>query len=401
MSDKKQEIIKKMTDIEIYPDVVGLQNVDKNSYNTIPLTDIVALGTAFLPIIETVKNYMASSNISNQMLYSVTFPKGCHLASFHDGSGKLGTVLNSNNQIVGQARINAVQGSGAVIKCNPYMIVVAAVIMCVTKKLDEIVKTQNDILAFLEQKERARLIGNLNYLSDIINNYKYNWDNEQYRGSYHIKVLDIKQDSEASIELYRAQINNLFENLRLLHINRDVKEKKNKLNAYLGDYQIAVYLYAYSSYVDVLMLENFNEEYLNHVISKIEKLAIEYREFFSDKSAKLEKFAKDSVLSNVIRGTGKVSKFLGKSANNIPALKDKIDKRLVKNGENLQEIDEERNSAISKEIAVRRSVDISVFLDNLKTIRHLYNNQLCFLFDSENIYFEENAVTVEKSNTEK
>ena len=388
MSDKKQEIIRQMTDIEIYPDIVDLQKTDVKNYNIIPFTDIMALGTTFLPIIETVKDYVTSSNIGNQMLYSVNFPNGCHLASFQDGSGKLGTVLNSNNQIVGQARINAVQGSGTVMKCNPYMIIVAAAIMCVTKKLDAIVKTQNDILAFLEQKERAKLIGNLNFLSDIINNYKFNWDNEKYRDSYHIKVLDIKQDSEASIELYRSQISNLFENLKLLHTSRDVKTKKNKLFDSLGDYQISVYLYAYSSYVDVLMLENFNEDYLERIIDKIERLTMEYRELFSVTSAKLEKFSKDSVLSNVIRGTGKVSKFLGESAKSVPALKDKSDKGLVKNGENLQEIDEERNQTISEEIAVRRSVDVSAFVDNLKTISYLYNKPVQLLFDSENFYLK-------------
>jgi hypothetical protein len=41
-------------------------------------------------------------------LYKVTIPKGTHLAEFKSGVGNLGTVLDSNNQLAGQAVLNPV-----------------------------------------------------------------------------------------------------------------------------------------------------------------------------------------------------------------------------------------------------------------------------------------------------
>jgi hypothetical protein len=53
--------------------------------------------------------------------------------------------------------------------------------MSIDRKLDSIQETQQEILEFLEQKEKSRLKGNLNVLADVLNNYKYNWNNEKYK----------------------------------------------------------------------------------------------------------------------------------------------------------------------------------------------------------------------------
>ena len=47
-----------------------------------------------------------------------------------------------------------------------------------------------------------------------MNNYKYNWENENYKNTRHIKVLDIKQTSEQSIIFYREQIKDLLDKLK-------------------------------------------------------------------------------------------------------------------------------------------------------------------------------------------
>ena len=277
-------------------------------------------------------------------------------------------------------------------KCNPYMMIIAAALICINKKIDAIKKTQDDILAFLEQKERAKIQGNLKFLTETMNNYKFNWDNEKYCNHHHIKVLDIKQETEQSIELYRSRIDGVFNNSGLFHTSWDVNAKKDKLFAYLGDYQMAVYLYAFSSYVEVLLLGNFEEGYIKRVMEKVEQYALDYRELFTEVSAKLEKFSKDSVKSNAMRGFGNVSKFLGQAASNVPLFKDnKIDKGLVNNGELLEKAEVEFNQSVSKELSVRRSVDVSAFLENLRMINNLYNHPVQMLFDTENVYLKQIA----------
>lgn len=390
MSENSQKIIKRMTDIEFYPEVIEAQQISLKQYQQFPMTEMLALGMAFAPVVEAMQSVMPSLASGNSMVCRVTYPKGCHPATFRDGSGLLGTALNSNNQIAGQARIHPMQSATTAMKCNPYMIIVAAALMCITKKLDTISKTQEDILAFLEQKEQAIVKGNLNFLTEVMNNYKFNWDNEKYCNHHHIKVLDIKQETEQSIELYRSRIAGLFGNLGMIHTSWDVNAKKDKLFSYLGDYQMAVYLYAFSAYVETLLLGNFEESYLKRITERVEQYAMDYRDLFSDVSAKLEKFSKDSIASNAMRGIGSVSKFLGKAASNVPLFKDnQIDKGLLDNGENLEKIEEERNHSVSRDIAARRMVDVSTFVDNLKMINRLYNHPVQVLFDKENMYLAE------------
>ena len=59
---------------------------------------------------------------------------------------------------------------------------------------------------YLKQKDKAKLRGDLNFLSDILNNYKYNWDNDTFKNTHLIKTQDIKQSAEESIEQYRSLI---------------------------------------------------------------------------------------------------------------------------------------------------------------------------------------------------
>lgn len=55
--------------------------------------------------------------------------------------------------------------------------------------MGEIVKIDNGkdnkIMAMFQMKEKAELKGNLTFLYDVFNNYKYNWNNEMYKNSNH------------------------------------------------------------------------------------------------------------------------------------------------------------------------------------------------------------------------
>ena len=69
------------------------------------------------------------------------------------------------------------------IPCDPAMLAMVAVLMNIEKKLDTIQETQEEILEFLVEKERATLQGNLNVLGEVMSNFKYNWTNDTYKHS--------------------------------------------------------------------------------------------------------------------------------------------------------------------------------------------------------------------------
>ena len=74
--------------------------------------------------------------------------------------------------------------TSSVMPINPMMMAFAVMMVQVNQKLDAIQKTQQRILSFLQEDKKAKLQGDLNMLSDILDKYKFNWDNDLYRSNY-------------------------------------------------------------------------------------------------------------------------------------------------------------------------------------------------------------------------
>lgn len=288
-NEYKNEIIKAMISPEFKPEIVEREKVNLSLFDAIPIADLSILGPAFIQLstsVQTLSSQLLGTAASSaEQLFRVTLPEGAtHLAMKKDGSGFITAAFDGNNNLVGQAVMNPVDaasstaGSGKPIppKVNPYMIAIAAMLMSVNMKLNDIKRGQESLMEFLEQKEKAKLEGNLNFLSDILNNYKLNWNNKKYITANHIKVLDIKQESEQSISLFKRQVKSVIDEGTLFHTTKKVSKRINDLLARFDDYRLSVYMYAFSSYVDVLLLENFESEFLEKIVSKISGYALEY-----------------------------------------------------------------------------------------------------------------------------
>ena len=84
------------------------------------------------------------------------------------------------------------------------------------------------MLDFLAQKEKSALKADLNFLMDIQNNYKYNWNSEKYKAANHAKVLDIRQEAARQIDFYQEQIKKQLGKKALLHSDHDVQKMLEK-----------------------------------------------------------------------------------------------------------------------------------------------------------------------------
>ena len=163
---KKSEIVQAINNVELLPSVIERKEVSNRNYTKLPLAKLSTLGVAFEQLIPALQNSILSNSDAGgtDILLKATLPPGGRLAAFSDGSGLLGTVLNENNQIMGQARLTPVMGKSKLnpIALNPAMILMAATLMSIDKKLDSIQEIQKEIIEFLEQKEKAKIRGNHN-----------------------------------------------------------------------------------------------------------------------------------------------------------------------------------------------------------------------------------------------
>lgn len=377
-NNKKNEIIKRMSEVEYYP-TIQEENYNLEKCTKLPLEKISALGVAFEPLTAAFQNIVFGKEATSGIV-KYTIPKGGHLASFNDGSGKLGSVLNGNNQLMGQARLNP-------LVCDPTMLFMAAALANIEKKLDNILETQKEILGFLEQQDKSKLKGNLIYLTDILNNYKYNWNNEKYINSNHIKVLDIKQDAEQSILFHRDQIERKIKKGKLIHSDQDVKVMVIKFLSEFEDYQLALYLFAFSSFLDVMLLENFESAFLEHIEQKIDNYSFQYRELYTKCYNQIDDFSKSSIQTHLLKGLSKGSKAVGNAVSKVPVIgKSQIDETLIEAGNKLDEVGLKIKMNTFTQIVNKHNSNVRPFLENIKTINKLYNQPLELFYDQKSIY---------------
>ena len=311
----------------------------------------------------------------------MTIPSGTHLAALKSGAGNIGTVLNNTtNQIAGQAVINP-------LVCNPTMIFMAATLANIDKKLDAIQELQQEMMDFLVQKEKSELRGNLNFLGDILNSFKYNWNNDMFKQSNHVKVLDIRQAAEQKILFYRDQIIGQTKKKSFIHADKDVKKQMTKLLDLFKDYRLAIYTNAFAYFLEVMLLGNFDSEYLNSIAGRIREHAFNYKTLYTDVYDRMEGYAKTSLQSTFLKGLKTVSKATGEAIGKTPVIsKGKVDEALIDAGSRLGEIDSKRT--LNALLLLRDAKDDCVrpFVENIDSINRLYNRPIEMVFDQENIY---------------
>ena len=383
------EVINMMLDMEYIPSIHD-EKINIKQYTKIPLSKLSTLGVGFSNLSEATRTITQSINTDG--LYRCILPKDAvRLSQAKDGTGVLGLAFNENNRLVGHARWIEEDNITQVttMPYNPTMLFMAATLMSIDKKLDSIQETQEEILSFLENKEKANLKGSLDTLYDILNNYKYNWNNEKYRTNKHILVQSIKHDASKSIEFHQKQISEKLKKQSLLHMNKSVKNKMKKVYLEFKDYQLALYIFSFASFLEIILLGNFNEEYLNNISNKIESLSLKYRELYTECYNVIEGYASTSMEFHLLNGLSEISKTSGKLISKVPVVnKSQIDEALMETGNRLEKFEFDKTNKALKNFTDARSSQVRIFIDNINTVNKLYNEPLEFLIHKEYIYIK-------------
>ena len=374
---RKNELIKAMTASELTLPAVQ-EELSVQTYSKIPLSRITALGTGLESVVVALQQIVSGGQAVSGY-YKVTIPAGTHLASFKDGTGFLGTALGDTG-IAGQARLNPLM-------CDPTMLLVAATLANFDKKLDTIQETQLEMLDFIVQKEKSTLKGDLDFLMDIYNNYKHNWNSDRYKTANHIKALDVRQNAGRMIDFYREQIKKHISKKAFLHNDQDVKKQLTKIEDEFKEYQLALYLYGFGYFLEVLLQENFDVAYLESVSRKVEDMAFQYREMYSIAYEHIEGYTKSSVQSKLVGGLSVMNKIAGETIAKIPVIsKSQIDEALIEAGEKLGTYKEKRIITTMNKLVERQSSCIRPFIDNIDMINRMYNQPMTLIFNNENMY---------------
>lgn len=374
---RKNELLKAMSATELAPLEVK-NEISVQTYSKIPLSRLTALGTGFEPVVSAIQQ-VTSHGQATSGFYKVTIPKGTHLAQFKEKSGFLGTAVGEHG-IVGQAQLNP-------LLCDPTTLLAAAALANIDKKLDAIQEVQQEMLDFLAQKEKSALKADLNFLMDIQNNYKYNWNSEKYKAANHAKVLDIRQEAARQIDFYQEQIKKQLGKKALLHSDHDVQKMLEKVQGEFKEYQLALYIYGFAYFLEVVLQENYEKAYLSAIAKRIDEMAFQYREFYSLAYSQIKNLSKSSLQAHLFGGLSAINKGAGTAIAKIPGInKSQIDETLIEAGERIGAYKNRRVQTTMQQLLERQSSCVRPFIDNINAVNRLYNEPVTLIFNHDTLY---------------
>lgn len=374
---RKNELLKAMSATELAPLEVK-NEISMQTYCKIPLSRLTALGTGFEPVVSAIQQ-VTSHGQATSGFYKATIPKGTHLAQFKEKSVFLGTAVGEHG-IVGQAQLNP-------LLCDPTMLLVAAALANIDKKLDAIQEVQQEMLDFLTQKEKSALKADLNFLMDIQNNYKYNWNSEKYKAASHAKVLDIRQEAARQIDFYQEQIKKQLGKKALLHSDHDVQKMLEKVQGEFKEYQLALYIYGFAYFLEVVLQENYEKAYLSAIAKRIDEMAFQYREFYSLAYSQIENLSKSALQAHLFGGLSAINKGAGTAIAKIPGInKSQIDETLIEAGERIGAYKNRRVQTTMQQLLERQSSCVRPFIDNINAVNRLYNEPVTLIFNHDTLY---------------
>ena len=377
MEKVNNEILKMMNDPAIFPELEESE-VGVSTYTKIPLSNLSSYGVAFQPLVVGLQSMTINEGGSGFYFVNNGGKSMFHKTGTSDFIGSLQTV---------DGKVGGGQALITNIPFDPKMMFMAGALANIDKKLDAIKDMQKEMMDFLVQKEESKLKGNLKFLEDIFNNYKYNWDNKMYTEGNYTKALDIRQNAEQQIIFYREQIISQINKKELFHGDQAVSKQLKTVEDLFKNYQLALYLLGASSFIEVMMLGNFNSEYLSEITSKLEDYSSNYRFLYTVCYDQIEQYSSSSIESSLLKGISKVSASAGKFIGKIPAIKEgPVDEALIAAGDKLNDINGSKVKNQMDSLIEHRNNYIKPFVDNINMINDLHNKPVRIIADKENIY---------------
>lgn len=390
---RKDKIVKQMTDVVFKPTELELKSVEEKAIK-VPLDKIMSYGTNFAMVASALTSAIKSAQTTGETLYRATDASGKAVKltqAFNDGSGLLGSGFDAAKGFQ-QFRFHEVAGAGqAATVINPALIVAAGAIVQINMKLDAIQDTQRAMFDYLKEQDHAKQMGDLRQLAEVLNDYKYNWDNEYYRNDKIQLVQDIKRSAEQKIVQYHDLTEKEINKESFLHFGKDAEEKAKTAAGYLKEYQTALFLYSFSTFLEKILNENFQKEPLNSAIERIHERSDEYRILCERCQKQIERVADTTIEVGVLNGIAGAAGFLGNAIKHTPIGEHTlIDEGLIGASRGVGGFKWDQVNSVRDLLVVPDDNISQPFVDSLNVTSRLYNNDAELLTDGKDIYLLSN-----------
>ncbi len=374
------------------------QSITHKSTVRIPIGNLSSLGVGVAGLVPTFMEVTSKSELNVSGLYSLANADvGDVLKKASEGKfwGSLKTKNGKSKMLKLQEAAPITQVTTASAEfINPATVMMAASLMSIEMKLDNIEKMQRQIYSFLQIEKESEIEADVEMPMSILNKYKNNWENEHFRFSSHKLTMDIQRTARKNMLSAQKDVEEtLQKSKKLFTPPKNVKTVKDDYDRKLKYYRLSVYIFSLASMLEVMLSGNFSEAYISGVKKEIEECSQKYRSVFEDCSQYIEKLSKKSLAPNVVKGVGIAGESVGKLIGAVPIIsRGPVDEFLQEQGEKIKDSGEDIAQKPVNEFAALSSPETGAFVENLENMNHVYNHTTGICFDKDNIYLlnEEN-----------
>lgn len=366
-----------------------------NKAKKIPLSNLALLGTAFSQMSEAARTTVTTvtSEIKMENLYRGIWPEGANgRLAFNINGATVGNIMGEKGidsrmlfKPIGEVSVeNTITSIKSI---NPTMMAIAVALMEINKKLDGIQNSIDEVLRFLETDKQAKQRGNLQTLAEIMEDFKRKGNDADFCKSKNHTVQEIQRDARQDIEFYKTRIETAVKEKKTFHLQKDVREYVGSITTSFAEYQLACYLYAYSTFLDTVLRKDFVEGSIDSCRNRITRIAEDYDALFRECRAQIASYQRSSAENKVVGGIGKTAGTLGKAIRSIPVIeKGQVDELLLNAGDVLRDVNKDTVKAQVNNLEVLENNRMGDFLNGIGVVGALCNRKNAMITDGMNLY---------------
>ena len=369
-------------------------SINSSKSLSFPIAELSTLGAGVSSLIPAFNTITQTTTIPTDGLFRVanaTAGDTLKIAKNGNAWGAMKTA-SGGSKMAQFAEVGSISSTTqSVAAFNPATMMMAAALYSIEKDLKEISETQKKILTFLEVQNESQIEADIETLMGIVNNYKFNWDNELSVSSSHNQILDIQNRARKNMIAYQKKVIETISSKQFIVAQNKIKSTLADLEKKFKYYRLSLYTFSLAALMEIMLSGNYKEEYILGVKEEIKELSMNYREQFEKGSLFLEKISNIGVESNVVKSIGTASKTVGKIIGKIPFVREgTVDGFLQDAGDNLCNNAKGMEIKAVKSFAAISNPGTNVFIEKMEDMAFIYNHTSMICCDKEKVYLISN-----------
>ena len=362
-----------------------------NNCNKISISEMIRISPIAIPTVNAIKTITTkNASSAGTTLYRITnLGANDSLKSMRNGNTFWGAIKRGDGSST-MAKLQEVQNNN-VMALDPSIMMMSIALSGIEAQLGEIKELNKKIFLFLEEDKEAEIESDLETLNRLIEEFKFNMNDGKYIANNQKLIMDIKRTAKKNMLFYRKQIKDSLTKDKLFVINTGMNTILEEIEKKLKYYRLSLYIYSFSSLVEILLIGNYQSDFLLTKSNELNELDEQYTDTFEKALKYIRKNADKSIEGNVLSGLGDAGKAIGNLAEKVKVKN--VEAWLNEKGDSLKQTGKNIKEGFSARLEEIKESNSKPFIKQIEKMDGIYNKTKEIYFDDEYIYLEEKNET--------